>query len=108
MATNASTNIQAGARSPRRKVDNSTMRDRKSTRLNSSHGYISYAVFCLKKKNENDETLTLAGEPDCCRFASEPGPRSLRWAPAGFPILFVPPLGPCRARASLLRPGVPV
>src|SRR3989449_1640442 len=27
--------------------------DRKSTRLNSSHGYISYAVFCLKKKNEN-------------------------------------------------------
>src|SRR2546422_2244014 len=30
-------------------------RDRKSTRLNSSHGYISYAVFCLKKKN-NKET----------------------------------------------------
>src|SRR2546429_6892097 len=35
--------------------------DRKSTRLNSSHGYISYAVFCLKKKknknrkNENDQ-----------------------------------------------------
>src|SRR5687768_17647342 len=29
-------------------------RDRKSTRLNSSHGYISYAVFCLiKKKNAN-------------------------------------------------------
>src|SRR5687768_17944042 len=27
-----------------------TPRDRKSTRLNSSHGYISYAVFCLKKK----------------------------------------------------------
>src|SRR2546429_6645539 len=31
-------------------------RDRKSTRLNSSHGYISYAVFCLKKKNK-DNTL---------------------------------------------------
>src|SRR2546422_2432619 len=30
----------------------STRRDRKSTRLNSSHGYISYAVFCLKKKKE--------------------------------------------------------
>src|SRR2546422_3881263 len=30
----------------------STSRDRKSTRLNSSHGYISYAVFCLKKKNK--------------------------------------------------------
>src|SRR2546422_5263865 len=29
--------------------------DRKSTRLNSSHGYISYAVFCLKKKNEEIE-----------------------------------------------------
>src|SRR2546429_7067716 len=28
-------------------------RDRKSTRLNSSHGYISYAVFCLKKKKHN-------------------------------------------------------
>src|SRR2546429_6977712 len=28
-------------------------RDRKSTRLNSSHGYISYAVFCLKKKNRH-------------------------------------------------------
>src|SRR2546422_8408045 len=28
--------------------------DRKSTRLNSSHGYISYAVFCLKKKNTNN------------------------------------------------------
>src|SRR2546429_6414368 len=28
--------------------------DRKSTRLNSSHGYISYAVFCLKKKISND------------------------------------------------------
>src|SRR2546422_7385952 len=29
-----------------------TQPDRKSTRLNSSHGYISYAVFCLKKKNK--------------------------------------------------------
>src|SRR2546422_8100668 len=27
--------------------------DRKSTRLNSSHGYISYAVFCLKRKKKN-------------------------------------------------------
>src|SRR2546422_1431385 len=36
--------------------------DRKSTRLNSSHGYISYAVFCLKKKKktiETYDTLTL-------------------------------------------------
>src|SRR2546422_4158381 len=28
------------------------LKDRKSTRLNSSHGYISYAVFCLKKKKK--------------------------------------------------------
>src|SRR2546422_1332817 len=32
--------------------------DRKSTRLNSSHGYISYAVFCLKKKNKPEEALS--------------------------------------------------
>src|SRR5256884_5331818 len=31
-----------------------TGEDRKSTRLNSSHGYISYAVFCLKKKKSVD------------------------------------------------------
>src|SRR2546422_3978541 len=30
--------------------------DRKSTRLNSSHGYISYAVFCLKKKKKDQHT----------------------------------------------------
>src|SRR2546422_8291567 len=30
--------------------------DRKSTRLNSSHGYISYAVFCLKKKKKQIKT----------------------------------------------------
>src|SRR2546422_4470431 len=30
-------------------------RDRKSTRLNSSHGYISYAVFCLKKKKKSTD-----------------------------------------------------
>src|SRR2546429_6407245 len=33
--------------------------DRKSTRLNSSHGYISYAVFCLKKKNKTSFTSML-------------------------------------------------
>src|SRR2546422_7363567 len=31
--------------------------DRKSTRLNSSHGYISYAVFCLKKKKTSANLL---------------------------------------------------
>src|SRR2546427_2003628 len=34
-------------------------RDRKSTRLNSSHSQISYAVFCLKKKNANLIILSL-------------------------------------------------
>src|SRR2546422_6662298 len=33
-------------------------RDRKSTRLNSSHGYISYAVFCLKKKKKHSGSNT--------------------------------------------------
>src|SRR2546422_1831866 len=33
-------------------VRDAANRDRKSTRLNSSHGYISYAVFCLKKKKK--------------------------------------------------------
>src|SRR3989449_6232870 len=31
--------------------------DRKSTRLNSSHGYISYAVFCLKKKTTHEQRV---------------------------------------------------
>src|SRR2546429_6535111 len=34
----------------RRLDERNAISDRKSTRLNSSHGYISYAVFCLKKK----------------------------------------------------------
>src|SRR2546422_6651956 len=39
--------------------------DRKSTRLNSSHGYISYAVFCLKKKKNTRWTVR-----DCRNIAS--------------------------------------
>src|SRR2546422_4152022 len=42
--------------------------DRKSTRLNSSHGYISYAVFCLKKKKR------LPGR--MCQWAERKGGRS--------------------------------
>src|SRR2546422_7707510 len=38
--------------------------DRKSTRLNSSHGYISYAVFCLKKKKATD--FCSCDPPVCC------------------------------------------
>src|SRR2546422_6624634 len=43
----------APQRSPRVAPEPGDRRDRKSTRLNSSHGYISYAVFCLKKKKKN-------------------------------------------------------
>src|SRR2546429_1349275 len=39
-----------------RQVIGVRVQDRKSTRLNSSHGYISYAVFCLKKKNNLPST----------------------------------------------------
>src|SRR5687768_17942309 len=34
--------------------------DRKSTRLNSSHGYISYAVFCLKKKKKQNTSTIIS------------------------------------------------
>src|SRR2546422_4673062 len=37
--------------------------DRKSTRLNSSHGYISYAVFCLKKKKKKYNNNTWEHDP---------------------------------------------
>src|SRR2546422_5089542 len=37
--------------------------DRKSTRLNSSHGYISYAVFCLKKKKKRRIATSGRGDP---------------------------------------------
>src|SRR2546429_2406110 len=39
-------------RDARAATDSTYSIDRKSTRLNSSHGYISYAVFCLKKKKK--------------------------------------------------------
>src|SRR5689334_24107597 len=41
-----------------RTTSTSCPRDRKSTRLNSSHSSISYAVFCLKKKKKTSKTLT--------------------------------------------------
>src|SRR2546422_5652159 len=50
--------------------DGPPQRDRKSTRLNSSHGYISYAVFCLKKKKSQhvgaSATSTVAHTLACC------------------------------------------
>src|SRR2546426_4144976 len=40
-------------------------RDRKSTRLNSSHLVISYAVFCLKKKKNNRNTVCIVKNQNC-------------------------------------------
>src|SRR3712207_7147501 len=45
--------VRQGAREPR-PVRRDVLEDRKSTRLNSSHANISYAVFCLKKKNNTN------------------------------------------------------
>src|SRR2546430_4244191 len=50
-------------------------RDRKSTRLNSSHSQISYAVFCLKKKNQHLDVDDV--EPVVAALAGTPG-RPLR------------------------------
>src|SRR5947207_10299935 len=62
---------QLGARQPAPR--GAGCRDRKSTRLNSSHTVISYAVFCLKKKNGQ--------EPSACGAKTQP-PSSPR-QPAG-------------------------
>src|SRR3712207_8007416 len=55
--------VQRAARGRRRGVDR-VRPDRKSTRLNSSHANISYAVFCLKKKNYHltTEASAMRGE----------------------------------------------
>src|SRR2546421_9221491 len=49
--------IAGRARRNRRSRGVRSERDRKSTRLNSSHDQISYAVFCLKKKKKNKSTM---------------------------------------------------
>src|SRR2546422_5934140 len=46
---------------PRERLAQACEIDRKSTRLNSSHGYISYAVFCLKKKKKKKDMRGLHG-----------------------------------------------
>src|SRR2546422_8321347 len=55
--------------------------DRKSTRLNSSHGYISYAVFCLKKKKKQTVchgVTSAKRSPRLCRAAVRVLDRSCR------------------------------
>src|SRR2546430_10718783 len=46
--------MPVGAASPKARA---RIQDRKSTRLNSSHSQISYAVFCLKKKKKKQKTM---------------------------------------------------
>src|SRR3989449_8624203 len=52
--------LRQGAEAPVRAPARARQTDRKSTRLNSSHGYISYAVFCLKKKKKNSKIENLS------------------------------------------------
>src|SRR5690349_22122277 len=48
-----------GVAARRMDADDADVRDRKSTRLNSSHVEISYAVFCLKKKKKTEAEVAL-------------------------------------------------
>src|SRR2546422_3466922 len=50
--------LRGGARNPHGIGAVLRIADRKSTRLNSSHGYISYAVFCLKKKKTKEHSFS--------------------------------------------------
>src|SRR2546421_8399794 len=52
-------------REPRHEAALPAFGDRKSTRLNSSHDQISYAVFCLKKKKTSDATCAPASLVAC-------------------------------------------
>src|SRR5256885_3805085 len=55
--------------------------DRKSTRLNSSHLVISYAVFCLKKKKRHTCDAVFEGDDSCCdsNYCSHVRSKLLRW-----------------------------
>src|SRR2546422_1722598 len=63
-------------------VMNAISIDRKSTHLNSSHGYISYAVFCLKKKNNRSGRrvgrLIRRTQPRSINGGNGPGPTGRR------------------------------
>src|SRR2546430_6785501 len=56
-----------GARQPAERLPD---RDRKSTRLNSSHSQISYAVFCLKKKKNNNKPTIQHRRSNCTARAA--------------------------------------
>src|SRR2546429_3768714 len=56
-------------------ASNGKSSDRKSTRLNSSHGYISYAVFCLKKKKKKE---TISAEQRSTEYIHKPTHKTRR------------------------------
>src|SRR3712207_8222775 len=59
VAATGGVTLRCGGRPRRRRPGRTRSRDRKSTRLNSSHANISYAVFCLKKKNKIEREATI-------------------------------------------------
>src|SRR2546429_6633608 len=61
--------------------------DRKSTRLNSSHGYISYAVFCLKQKTQRPNTHALGLANPRPHRRPDPPPAALARRPRRRPHL---------------------
>src|SRR3989449_3801244 len=69
--------LRLGATGVRSAID-CTEPDRKSTRLNSSHGYISYAVFCLKKKKKNKKQHEEGKRPERDRISSLAPPKRIR------------------------------
>src|SRR5256886_3001189 len=58
--------------SSNRPITREAMKDRKSTRLNSSHSQISYAVFCLKKKKTRTKRPTLGYTTVNCNIINQP------------------------------------
>src|SRR5207245_4753482 len=79
----ASAGTSSDAISARMSVPGTAKLDRKSTRLNSSHGSISYAVFCLKKKTEKDHHEQHDRRPG--QRAGDGGPADQRREAAGEP-----------------------
>src|SRR6266478_8861915 len=65
---------RSSAVAPRRSDALRPRADRKSTRLNSRHSQISYAVFCLKKKQYNREPLLRPAAGWCLQLASKQSP----------------------------------
>src|SRR2546429_859961 len=82
-------------------------RDRKSTRLNSSHGYISYAVFCLKKNKRRELTRAPRqpqGAADCALLAARDATQVI---PLTVPLLPARPVMPALEQPPLTLATAP-